>query len=151
MSAGLPPGYEVHNGDPAASNLPSGYRVSTTPPAKSRKRGALELISDALETPLALVNATNIDQFEGRRGVDRGSRTRAVFGDLLRGDFAEPAEQYGTGTPNVLSLEAQHGDPAAKFLQHHPHINALASLGIEFANPSNLLTGEVLGAGAKAV
>ena|GEM_PF-5531395 len=144
--SGLPDGYSV-------TGPPPGYKLSTGPaperpagsPQKRTHHSLLQLASDALETPYSILNATYIDNLEGRRGIDPGSRMRQVFTDLAHRDVVDPAEQYGMGTPHVLNLEAAHGDPLAKLLLKHPFANAATTFGMELVNPSNLLTGEGLG------
>jgi hypothetical protein len=152
MSTGLPPGYAVNSPPPGYSVNGAKAAQPTAPKPKPNRphHSLLELASDALETPYSLIDATMIDNLEGRPGIAPGSRTRDVFRALLHGDVTDPAEQYGIGTPNVLQLEAQHGDPVAKFLKNHPLANTAATMGFELVNPSNLLTGEVLGWAGKA-
>jgi len=103
----------------------------------------LQTLGAALDTPLMLADP--------RIGFNPAKLVTELHNKGLRGaedeygPLSAGQEKY-IGENNTLGLGG-----AAKFLQKHPFVNAVAGFGAEFANPANYLLGPVAGIAGKAV
>lgn len=132
---------------PAPPSTKRTFEVAKDAHGEPRRANWLRDLTDRFEIPMEYLDAA-FRQGYGNEG-ELGKLTKM----LQEGRFSDAAEEYGLGTKAQLEYYAQHGDPQtrayANFMLKHPLLNAGATFVGEFANPSNIAAGEVIGAGLR--
>jgi hypothetical protein len=118
--------------------------------------GPMATASAALNVPQSLLGAGLLDVERYHRAhpgvpwyadVPIGPTQENANRLLAQRRYGELMERYGMyGSPQANAARAKTGDAGAQFLHHHPTAEAVMSFAAPFADPTNILTGRVLGA-----